>query len=100
MTRLAMNGVNRPKTQNGAGQRLALIVSKFPCVDETFILREINALAQNGFRFDIYSIKYSNDRVAQPQRRVCGQCARGETSARDLCRSTQLRLVFISLETC
>ena len=67
MTRLAMNGVNRPKTQNGAGQRLALIVSKFPCVDETFILREINALAQNGFRFDIYSIKYSNDRVVQPQ---------------------------------
>lgn len=52
----------------GNGSRpIAFVLSKFPCVDETFILREMSALAQAGFVFDIYSIKKSRDKVVQPQ---------------------------------
>lgn len=50
-----------------AGAGLAFILSQFPCVDETFILREMSALAQAGFAFDIYSIKKSRDKIIQPQ---------------------------------
>ncbi|MFQ5629970.1 MAG: hypothetical protein ACE5I1_14485 [bacterium] len=48
-------------------KRIAFIVSKFPCVDETFILQELAVLDENGFDFDIYSIKKSRDRVIQTQ---------------------------------
>lgn len=44
---------------------LAFLTSKFPCIDETFILREMTVLAEAGFDFDIYSLKAPDDRVVQ-----------------------------------
>lgn len=54
------------QSRNGSAA-IAFILSQFPCVDETFILREMSALAQAGFAFDIYSIKKSRDKIIQPQ---------------------------------
>ncbi|MDZ7268858.1 MAG: glycosyltransferase [candidate division KSB1 bacterium] len=48
-------------------QRVAFLLSQFPCFDETFILREMAALAAAGLRFDIYSIKKSRQRLRHPQ---------------------------------
>jgi glycosyltransferase involved in cell wall biosynthesis len=45
---------------------MAFILSQFPLVDETFILREMTALAEAGFDFDIYSLKKSPRTVVQP----------------------------------
>jgi glycosyltransferase involved in cell wall biosynthesis len=39
------------------GGKMAFILSRFPLVDETFILREMAALAKEAFDFDIYSLK-------------------------------------------
>lgn len=47
--------------------KLAFLVSRFPCLDETFILREMAALAEAGFDFDIYTLKPPDDRVVQAQ---------------------------------
>lgn len=47
--------------------KLAFLASKFPCIDETFILREMTVLAEAGFDFDIYSLKPPDDRVVQEQ---------------------------------
>lgn len=54
------------QSRNGSAA-IAFILSKFPCLDETFILREMSVLAQAGFEFDIYSIKKSRDKIIQPQ---------------------------------
>lgn len=48
-------------------KKLAVVVSQFPCVDETFILREMKLLAEAGFDFQIYTIKKSKDKVVQEQ---------------------------------
>jgi len=48
-------------------QRIAFLLSQFPCFDETFILRELTAVAAAGLVFDIYSIKKSRQRVRHPQ---------------------------------
>jgi glycosyltransferase involved in cell wall biosynthesis len=44
---------------------MAFILSKFPCVDETFILREMTALADFKFDFDLYSLKKPDDTIVQ-----------------------------------
>jgi len=44
---------------------MAFILSQFPLVDETFILREMTALAEAGFDFDIYVFKKSSRPVVQ-----------------------------------
>ena len=67
MDHFANNVFQKNNGTHSAQKQLALIVSKFPCVDETFILREMQALAEAGFAFDIYSIKKSADTVVQPQ---------------------------------
>jgi len=47
-------------------EKMAFILSQFPLVDETFILREMTALAEAGFDFDIYAFKRSPRTVVQP----------------------------------
>ena len=44
------------------GIRIAFIVSKFPCYDEAFILREIYALSKE-MDIKIFSLKKSKDKV-------------------------------------
>jgi glycosyltransferase involved in cell wall biosynthesis len=39
------------------GGKMAFMLSRFPLVDETFILREMTALANATFDFEIYSLK-------------------------------------------
>ncbi len=48
-----------------ATPRMAFILSQFPLVDETFILREMTALAEAGFDFDLYVFKKSPRTVVQ-----------------------------------
>lgn len=45
--------------------RLALLVSQFPCFDEMFILREMAALAEAGFDFDLHAVKASHEKKVQ-----------------------------------
>jgi len=44
---------------------MAFILSQFPLVDETFILREMAALAEAGFDFDLYAFKKSPHTIVQ-----------------------------------
>lgn len=44
---------------------MAFILSKFPLVDETFILREMTALADDAFDFDLYSLKKPSRAIVQ-----------------------------------
>ncbi len=55
--------------KTNSSPKLAFLVSKFPCVDEMFILREMAALAEAGFDFDLYSLKASNEKVVQAEAR-------------------------------
>ena len=48
-------------TQSSA--RLGIIISMFPELHETFILRELVALERRGVRFDIYSLQYPRDPI-------------------------------------
>jgi glycosyltransferase involved in cell wall biosynthesis len=43
--------------------RLGIIISMFPELHETFILRELVALEQRGLDFDIYSLQYPRDPI-------------------------------------
>lgn len=54
-------------SQFNTSQRLALLVSKFPCFDEMFILREMAALAEAGFDYDLNAVKASHEQVVQAQ---------------------------------
>jgi colanic acid/amylovoran biosynthesis glycosyltransferase len=46
--------------------KVAILLSKFPCISETFILNQINYLVEQGHQVDIYS--YGRDNLpAQPQ---------------------------------
>ncbi len=48
-------------------RRLAFLVSQFPCFDEMFILREMSALAEAGFDYDLHAVKASHEHVVQAQ---------------------------------
>ena len=54
-----------PPLRNGA--RLALVVSRFPLIDETFILREMLVLDGAGYEFEIYTMKKPDDRVVHAE---------------------------------
>ncbi|ASJ74738.1 GDP-mannose-dependent alpha-(1-6)-phosphatidylinositol monomannoside mannosyltransferase [Granulosicoccus antarcticus IMCC3135] len=43
--------------------RLGIIISMFPELHETFILRELVALERRGVEFDIYSLQYPRDPI-------------------------------------
>ena len=43
--------------------RLGIIISMFPELHETFILRELVALEQRGIAFDIYSLQFPRDPI-------------------------------------
>lgn len=43
--------------------RLGIIISMFPELHETFILRELVALERRGVRFDIYSLQFPRDPI-------------------------------------
>ncbi|MDD4899720.1 MAG: glycosyltransferase [Candidatus Omnitrophica bacterium] len=43
--------------------KVAFILSQFPCYDETFILRELTQLKENGLNYLIYSIKPCRDKI-------------------------------------
>ncbi|MFK7861364.1 MAG: glycosyltransferase family 4 protein [Granulosicoccus sp.] len=43
--------------------RLGIIISMFPELHETFILRELVALEKRGMRFDIFSLQYPRDPI-------------------------------------
>jgi glycosyltransferase involved in cell wall biosynthesis len=44
-------------------KKIAFIFSQFPSYDETFILREMNELRDNGLNFTIFSIKRCKDKI-------------------------------------
>ena len=50
-------------TQSQPLPRLGIIISMFPELHETFILRELVALEQRGVRFDIFSLQYPRDPI-------------------------------------
>lgn len=43
--------------------KVAFIFSKFPCYDETFILREMNEIKKQGLEFLIFSLKKPKDKI-------------------------------------
>ena len=47
----------------GSSSRLGIIISMFPELHETFILRELVALERRGVRFDIFSLQYPRDPI-------------------------------------
>ncbi len=53
--------INAPEQRSNA--RLGIIISMFPELHETFILRELVALERRGMRFDIYSLQYPRDPI-------------------------------------
>jgi glycosyltransferase involved in cell wall biosynthesis len=48
-------------------RKTAIVTSQFPEVHETFIIRELNALADGGFPMRIYSLKKCRDRIRHPE---------------------------------
>lgn len=48
---------------NQSRPRLGIIISMFPELHETFILRELVALERRGVEFDIYSLQYPRDPI-------------------------------------
>ena len=48
-------------------QRVLYVVSQFPSLSETFIVREIQALIDRGVDVRILSLKTSRERIVQPQ---------------------------------
>ncbi|MFK8080945.1 MAG: glycosyltransferase family 4 protein [Granulosicoccus sp.] len=50
-------------SQSRPGARLGVIISMFPELHETFILRELVALEKRGVRFDIYSMQHPRDPI-------------------------------------
>ncbi len=48
---------------NNPPARLGIIISMFPELHETFILRELVALEQRGIDFDIFSLQYPRDPI-------------------------------------
>lgn len=54
-------------------QKVAFIFSQFPCYDETFILREMNALHQAGLDMAIYSLKSPKDKIIHEEAKELAQ---------------------------
>jgi glycosyltransferase involved in cell wall biosynthesis len=48
-------------------QRVLYVVSQFPSLSETFIVREIHALIERGVDVRVLSLKTSRERIVQPQ---------------------------------
>lgn len=48
---------------NSARPRFGIIISMFPELHETFILRELVALEKRGLQFEIYSLQYPRDPI-------------------------------------
>src|SRR3989338_3622593 len=53
--------------------KIAFIFSQFPCYDETFILREMNALREEGLTFTIFSLKTPEDAIIHPEAKELAQ---------------------------
>ncbi len=49
--------------EHRSSARLGIIISMFPELHETFILRELVALERRGVRFDIFSLQYPRDPI-------------------------------------
>ncbi len=49
--------------QSGSAARLGIIISMFPELHETFILRELAALERKGVDFTIYSLQFPRDPI-------------------------------------
>lgn len=59
---------HRPGTQATVSpQRVLYVVSQFPSLSETFIVREITALIDRGVDIRILSLKTSRESIVQPQ---------------------------------
>ena len=54
-------------------EKVAFIFSQFPCYDETFILREMNALRDEGLNFTIFSLKTPKDAIIHPEAKELAQ---------------------------
>jgi colanic acid/amylovoran biosynthesis glycosyltransferase len=63
--------VRQPTAAPAAAQmpRIGYVLSLFPCYDETFILREIKALAERGVSLRIFSLRRRRDPVIQDDAR-------------------------------
>lgn len=56
-----------PSAPAAAGQRIAYILSMFPALSETFILREILELRRRGVEIRIHSLKPCSDAIVHPE---------------------------------
>jgi len=56
-----------PSAPVPAPQRILYVVSQFPSLSETFIVRELQALIDRGVDVRILSLKTSRERIVQPQ---------------------------------
>lgn len=59
-SRLAVDG---RKKKHNSEPRLGIIISMFPELHETFILRELVALEGQGVRFDVFSLQFPRDPI-------------------------------------
>ncbi len=50
-------------TDQSDGPRMGIVISMFPELHETFILRELVALEKRGLNFDVYSLQYPRDPI-------------------------------------
>lgn len=50
-------------TDHRSNARLGIVISMFPELHETFILRELVALEKRGMRFDIFSMQFPRDPI-------------------------------------
>ncbi len=71
MRRFHPDGGDQPD-RNGAApprdpHRIAYVVSRFPKLSETFILRELDALKRLGWRIDVYPFIHHQEQVHHPE---------------------------------
>lgn len=86
-------------------QRVLYVVSQFPSLSETFIVREIHALIERGVDVRILSLKTSRERIVQPQAaalldRLLTPPSRSQTflaTCRVLVRQPAVSLAFVAM---
>ena len=55
--------MSEPTPQRAAPARLGIVISMFPELHETFILRELVALERHGVDFEVFSLQYPRDPI-------------------------------------
>ena len=83
-------------TDQPASPRLGIVISMFPELHETFILRELIALERHGVDFQIYSLQYPRDPITIDEAIAL---SRDKTSYAKLISPTTISAFFKTLVT-